>query len=50
MAKEIGADVVVMATTHGAKGNFPFDCVTEKVLKSSAVPVLTIDPRTHGRS
>ncbi len=50
LAKEIGADVVVMATTHGTKGKFPFDCVIEKVLKSSAVPVLTINPRTYGNS
>jgi len=50
VAKEIRADVVVMATTHGTKGNFPFDCVTEKVMKSSAVPVLTIDPKAHGKS
>ena len=34
-------DVVVMAT-HGMKGHFPFGSVTEKVVKNSPVPVLTI--------
>ena len=38
-------DLVVMAS-HGSKGNYRFGSVTEKVLKSSAVPVTTvpIDP------
>jgi nucleotide-binding universal stress UspA family protein len=34
-------DVVVMSS-HGAKGNFRFGSVTEKVLKSSAVPVTVV--------
>ncbi len=34
-------DLVVMAS-HGAKGNFRFGSVTEKVLKNSPVPVTTI--------
>ena len=34
-------DLVVMAS-HGSKGNYRFGSVTEKVLKSSAVPVTTI--------
>ena len=34
-------DLVVMAS-HGAKGNFRFGSVTEKVLKNSTVPVTTI--------
>ena len=34
-------DMVVMAT-HGEKGKFPFGSVTEKVLKNSRVPVITI--------
>jgi len=34
-------DIVVMAS-HGAKGNFRFGSVTEKVLKNSAVPVTII--------
>ena len=43
-AAEIGADVVVMAT-HGAKAHFPFGSVTEKVVKNSPVPVLTVGPK-----
>ena len=40
-------DTVVMAS-HGAKGNFRFGSVTEKVLKNSPVPVTTIpiDPES----
>lgn len=34
-------DVVVMAS-HGQKGNYRFGSVTEKILKSSPVPVTTI--------
>lgn len=34
-------DMVVMAT-HGQGGHFPFGSVTEKVLKNSKVPVVTI--------
>ncbi len=34
-------DLVVMAS-HGSKGDYRFGSVTEKVLKSSAVPVTTI--------
>jgi nucleotide-binding universal stress UspA family protein len=34
-------DMVVMAT-HGRGGYFPFGSVTEKVLKNSSVPVVTI--------
>jgi len=36
-----GVDMVVMAS-RGAKGNFRFGSVTEKVLKNSKVPVTTI--------
>ena len=39
------ADMVVMAT-HGRKGHFHFGSVTEKVLKSSPVPVVTIPVKT----
>jgi len=35
------ADIVVMAS-HGQKGKYQFGSVTEKVLKSSPVPVTTI--------
>jgi nucleotide-binding universal stress UspA family protein len=38
-------DLVVMAS-HGAKGNFRFGSVTEKVLKNSKVPVTTIPIET----
>jgi nucleotide-binding universal stress UspA family protein len=34
-------DLVVM-TSHGAKGNFRFGSVTEKVLKNSPVPVTVV--------
>jgi len=34
-------DLVVMAS-HGAKGNFRFGSVTEKVLKNSPVPVTVV--------
>jgi len=34
-------DLVVMAS-HGAKGNFRFGSVTEKVLKGSPVPVTVV--------
>ncbi len=40
-------DVVVMAS-HGAEGNFRFGSVTEKVLKSSPVPV-TVVPVEPGK-
>jgi len=36
-------DLVVMAT-HGMKGHFPFGSVTEKVVKNTKAPVLTITP------
>jgi nucleotide-binding universal stress UspA family protein len=39
-------DLVVMAS-HGAKGNFRFGSVTEKVLKNSPVPVTTIPVETE---
>ena len=39
-------DLVVMAS-HGAKGNFRFGSVTEKVLKNSPVPVTTIPIETE---
>ncbi|MHC1744499.1 MAG: universal stress protein [Syntrophobacteraceae bacterium] len=48
VAEEVGADVVVMAT-RGGKGSFPFGSVAEKVVESSTVPVLTVDPRTYGK-
>jgi nucleotide-binding universal stress UspA family protein len=38
-------DMVVMATT-GNKGNFRFGSVAEKVVKNSAVPVVTIPVET----
>ena len=41
LIKEENVDMVVMAS-HGAKGNFRFGSVTEKVLKNSPVPVTTI--------
>ena len=34
-------DMVVMAT-RGAKGVFPFGSVTEKIVRNSAVPVVTV--------
>jgi nucleotide-binding universal stress UspA family protein len=37
-------DMVVMAT-HGRKGHFQFGSVTEKIVKSSPVPVVTIPSR-----
>lgn len=37
-------DMVVMAT-HGRGGYFPFGSVTEKVVKNSSVPVVTIPIR-----
>jgi len=37
-------DLVVMST-HGSKGNFPFGSVAEKVVKNSPVPVFTINPQ-----
>ena len=37
-------DIVVMAT-HGRGGYFPFGSVTEKVVKNSSVPVVTIPIR-----
>lgn len=45
MLKEVEADLVVMAT-HGMKAIFPFGSVTERVVKNSPVPVLTICPST----
>jgi nucleotide-binding universal stress UspA family protein len=41
LIKKEQMDMVVMAT-RGAKGQFPFGSVTEKVVKHSPVPVLTI--------
>jgi nucleotide-binding universal stress UspA family protein len=43
----LGVDVVVMAT-HGMRANFPFGSVAERVVKNSAVPVLTISPKQTG--
>ena len=43
-AKEVGADVVVMAT-HGMRSLFPFGSVAEKVIRNSHVPVLTVRPQ-----
>jgi len=42
VAKEIGADLVVMAT-HGMRSTFPFGSVAEKVVKNSPIPVMTIN-------
>lgn len=39
--EEQNPDMVVMAT-HGRKGHFAFGSVTDKVVKSSPVPVVTI--------
>lgn len=36
-------DLVIMAT-HGMRGGFPFGSVTERVVKNSPVPVLTVNP------
>jgi len=38
-----GVDLVVMAT-HGSKGHFRFGSVTDRVVKNSLVPVLTVNP------
>lgn len=37
-------DMVVMST-RGQKGNFPFGSFTEKIVKNSSVPVVTIPTR-----
>ena len=39
-------DMVVMAT-HGRKGHFAFGSVTDKVVKSSPVPVVTVPTKTQ---
>ncbi|MBF0506212.1 MAG: universal stress protein [Nitrospirae bacterium] len=48
--REAHMDLVIMATHgHGLKGtmtHFPFGSVTEKVTKSSPVPVLIVNPQT----
>lgn len=49
VVKEIGADLIVMAT-HGMRANFPFGSVTEKVVKNSPVPVLTVSPLIQKKS
>jgi nucleotide-binding universal stress UspA family protein len=41
LAEKEKVDLIVMAS-HGAKGNFRFGSVTEKVLKSSSVPVTVV--------
>lgn len=41
LAEKEKVDLIVMAS-HGAKGNFRFGSVTEKVLKSSPVPVTVV--------
>ena len=41
--KEEGVDVVVMAT-KGRRGHFEVGSVTEKIVKSSPVPVWTVRP------
>ena len=43
----IGVDVVVMAS-HGQKGFFRFGSITEKVIKHSSVPVMSIPMETGG--
>jgi nucleotide-binding universal stress UspA family protein len=43
---EINPDLVIMAT-RGMKDVFPFGSVAERVIKSSPVPVLTINPETR---
>lgn len=40
-------DLVVM-TTHGMKGHFPFGSVAEKMVRNSPVPVLTVRPGEDG--
>ena len=42
--KKENIDMLVMAT-RGQKGNFPFGSVAEKIVKNSAVPVVTIPTR-----
>jgi nucleotide-binding universal stress UspA family protein len=44
--EELGVDLVVMAT-HGVRGNFPFGSVAERVVRSSSVPVLTVNPAVN---
>jgi len=39
-------DMLVMAT-HGRKGRFSFGSVTDKVVKSSTVPVVTVPVKTQ---
>lgn len=46
LIKKEQMDMVVMAT-RGAKGQFPFGSVTEKVVKYSPAPVLTIPRRSE---
>jgi nucleotide-binding universal stress UspA family protein len=43
---DIDPDVVVMAT-RGMRGVFPFGSVAERIIKSSPVPVFTINPSTR---
>jgi nucleotide-binding universal stress UspA family protein len=40
-------DMVVMAT-RGAKGQFPFGSVAEKIVRNSAVPVVTVPVGPEG--
>ena len=41
-------DMVIMAT-HGRKGHFSLGSVTDKVVKSSPVPVVTVPAKTQKR-
>ena len=42
-----GIDLVIM-TTRGAKGQFPFGSVTEKIVRNSAVPVVSVPVGAEG--
>ncbi|MBC7359069.1 Nucleotide-binding universal stress protein, UspA family [Desulfacinum infernum DSM 9756] len=42
-----GIDLVVL-TSHGLKGHFPFGSVAERVVKNAKVPVLVVRPSSGG--
>lgn len=42
-----GIDMVVL-TSHGLKGHFPFGSVAERVVKNAKVPVLVVRPSSGG--
>jgi nucleotide-binding universal stress UspA family protein len=41
---------MVVMPSHGQRDIFSFDSVTEKVVKNSTVPVLTVLLKAHGDS